>query len=65
MFDPKNDSLDWRPGPVKNLKTCHRCDVTKRQPYTHIKSFFSIETERLVESVDGLNSFLAQSAGEL
>jgi len=30
-----------------------------------MKNFFSISTSRLAESVDGLNSVLAQSAGEL
>ena len=29
------------------------------------KTFFSISTKRPAESVDALNSFLAQSAGEL
>jgi len=37
-----------------------------REPQTqNEKMFFSISTSRLAESIDGLNSFLAQSAGEL
>ena len=44
---------------VKNSKTCPLCDLTKRKPHTQIKYFFKIETRRLAESVDGLNSSLA------
>jgi len=51
---------------VKNAKTCPHCYVTNRKPQTQIeKIFFSISTRRLAESVNGLNGFQAQSAGEL
>jgi len=36
-----------------------------REPQTQNEIFFSISTSRLAEYVDGLNSFLPQSAGEL
>jgi len=39
-------------------------DVTHREPQTK-KQFLKIQTKGLVESVEGLNSSLAQSAGEL
>ena len=50
---------------VKNSKTCLLCDVTKRKPHTQIKYFLLIETTRLAESVDGLNSFVAILDSEL
>jgi len=53
--------LNW----VKNSKTCLLCDVTKRKSLTQIKQLFLIETRRLAESVDGLNSSVAIVAGEL
>jgi len=53
--------LKW----VENSKTCLLCDVTKRKPLTQINQFFLIETKRLAESVDGLNSSVAIVAGEL
>jgi len=34
-------------------------------PHRNRKLFLSISTTRLVESVEGLNSYLAQSPGEL
>jgi len=49
---------------VKHSKTCPLCDVTKRKPHTQNKYFF-IETRSDAESIDGLNSALAQSAGQL
>jgi len=50
---------------VKNAKTSRNCCVTNRKPQTqNEKKFFSFSTRRLAESVGGLNSFLAQSAGE-
>ena len=63
-------SLDWRPGPRKlgqqNENDTPTCDVLpKRTTNPKRKIFFSISTSRLAESVDGLNSFLAQSAGKL
>jgi len=36
-----------------------------REPETQNDNFFSISTSELAESVDGLNRFPAQSAGEL
>jgi len=49
---------------VKNLKTCPLCDVTKRKPHPN-QIIFLIETRRLGESLEGLNSPLAIEAGEL
>ena len=55
-----------RPKVAKISKTCFLCDVTSRNTPTEIeKRFFSISSRRLAESVDGLDSSLAQSAGEL
>jgi len=53
--------LKW----VKISKTCLLCDVTKRKPPPKSNNFFLIESRRLAESVDGLNSFVAIVAGEL
>jgi len=54
------------PGKVaKNVKTTPHCDVTHKEAQTqNEKVFFLISTRRLSESIDCLNSFLAQSAGE-
>jgi len=42
------------------------CDITSRNPPPKTKNFFfSILITRLAESVDGLDSSLAQSPGEL
>jgi len=49
---------------VKNSKTCFLCDVTKRKPHTQTNNFL-IETRRLAESVNGLNSSLAIAIVEL
>jgi len=54
-----------RPKDAKISKTCLLCDVTTRKPPLKAKIFFSILTTRLAESVDGLNSSLAQWPGEL
>jgi len=55
-----------RPNAAKISKTCLLCDVTSRNPATeNEKRLFSILTTRLAESVDGLDSSLAQSPGEL
>jgi len=43
----------------------HLWRYPQRTPNPKRKTFFSISTTRLAESVDGLNSSLAQSAGEL
>jgi len=53
--------LKW----VKNSKNCLLCDVSKRKPHAQTKYFFLIETRRLAESVDGLNSSVAIVADEL
>jgi len=53
--------LKW----VKNSKNCLLCDVTKIKTHTQTKQFFLIETRRLAESVDGLNSSVAIATGEL
>jgi len=41
-FEPKNGSLDWRPGPVKvgQKKAPPICDVPPGEPQTQIKIFF-------------------------
>jgi len=47
-------------------KTCPLSDVTfRKQPTKNKNCFFFILTTRLAESVEGLNSSLAQSPGEL
>jgi len=53
--------LKW----VQNSKICLLCDVTKRNPPPKSNNFFFIETRRLAESVDGLNSSVAIVAGDL
>ena len=55
-----------RPKVAKISKTCLLCDVTSRNPPTeNEKRSFSNLTTRLAESVDGVDSSLAQSLGEL
>ena len=57
--------MGWSPGPAF-FNTCLLCDVTTRTPPTeNDKRCFSILTTRLAESVDGLDSSLAQPPGEL
>jgi len=51
----------WR----KRGKNASTCDDPHREPKPKTKVFFSILTRRLAESVDGLNSSLAESVGEL
>jgi len=46
-------------------KTCPLCDVTSKKNPPKQKSVFSILPTRLAESVEGSNSSLAQSPGEL
>ena len=48
-------------GQAKVAKNTPTCGV----PIENEKVFFSISTTRLAESVEGLNSSLAQSPGEL
>jgi len=52
-----------RPKVAKISEICLHCDVTT--PTKNKKRFSSISTRRLAESVDGLDSSLAQSPGEL
>jgi len=46
------------------VKTCPHLDVTQRKLHAQNENFFFISTRRLAESVEGLISSLAQSAGE-
>jgi len=52
-------------GQVKVAENTPTCGVPTRKPPPKTKIFFSISTARLAESVEGLNSSLAQSPGEL
>jgi len=53
-------------GQVKVAKSTSTCGVPPRKPPTETENcFFSIFTTRLAESVEGLNSSLAQLPGEL
>jgi len=53
-------------GQVNVAKNTFTCGVPPRKPPTENENFFfSILTTRLTESVEGLNSSLAQSPGEL
>jgi len=53
------------PKVAKISKTRSHCDVISRKKTPKTKTFFSISTRRLAESVKSLNSSLAQSPGEL
>jgi len=64
----KIGSLGWRPGQGKvhqKAKNTHTCDDSTDNPKPKTKILFSVSTRRLAESAEGLNSSLAQSAGEL
>ena len=64
----KNGSMGWGPGPAKCgllFQNMSFCDISSRKPPPKQKIVFSILTTRLAESVEGLNSSLAQSPGEL
>jgi len=50
---------------VKSSKTCLLCGVTQRKLPPKSNNFFKIETRRLAEYVDCLNSSVAIVAGEL
>jgi len=50
---------------LSKFKNTPICDFPPREPRTQIKTFCLVETERLAESVEGLNSFLTIAAGEL
>jgi len=49
----------------KWLKTYSAYDVTHKKTETQNQIFFSLWTRRLAESLEGLNSSLAQFTGEL
>jgi len=54
---PGNDNIKEKP---KNSKTYPNPDDIHRKPQTQIsKNFFSVQTTRLHESFEGLNSSLA------
>jgi len=63
----KKSLLGWRPGPGnlshEIVKTCPYFDVPHREP--KMKYVFSVSTRRLAKAVEGLNTSLTQSAGEL
>ena len=65
----KIGSLGWRRGPGNTSRKTQIpliCDVTHRESQIqNWKNFFGIEGRRLAESVDGLNTSLAQSPREL
>jgi len=69
----KTESKEWvnRLGPragqrrPKFQKHLHFGRSHQRTPHRKWKTFFSISTRRLAESVEGLNSSLALAAGEL
>jgi len=64
-----NGSMGWGPGPAKggqnfqNMPSLWR--HLQKSPHRKRKTFFSILTTRLAESVDDLDSSLAQSPGKL
>ena len=58
--------MGWSPGPGKgSQKHLHLWRSPPKNPHQKRKLFFSISTTRLAESVEGLNSSLAQSSGKL
>jgi len=52
-------------GQEKVSKNTPTCGVPPRKPPKKTNHFFPISTTRLAKSVEGLNSSLAQSPGEL
>ena len=70
ILSQNTGSMGWGPGPGNGgqikVKTPPLVAGPPREPQTeNEKRFFSISTRRLAESVDGFDSSLAQSAGEL
>jgi len=57
--------LNYKDKFAKNSKTCPHCDVTFRKPLIEKEKKFLTCSLKLAESVKGLNSSLAQSAGDL
>jgi len=68
-LSPKNGPLGRRPGSGKDCQNNAEAPLLVTLPPEKLKPetkiFFSILATRLAESVEGLNSSLAQSAGEL
>jgi len=68
-LSPKNGPLGQRPGPGKdgqnNTKTPILVTFPPEKLKRKTKFFFLILTTKFAESVEGLNSSLAQSPGEL
>jgi len=56
--------MGWGPG-KGSQKHPHLLRSPPKTPTKNEKNFFLISTTRLAESVEGLNSSLAQSPGEL
>jgi len=60
---------DWRPGPVKIGQKTENTPTLRasprRTPYPNQKIFFLTEPRRLSASVEGLNTSVAEAAGEL
>jgi len=60
---------DWRPGRVKFGQKTENTPTLRasprRTPYPNQKTFFLIEPRRLSASVEGLNTSVAEAAGEL
>jgi len=66
ILSHNNGPMGWAQGQVKIAKNTPTCGVPPRKPPTeNEKCFFSISTTRLAESVESLNSSLAQSPGEI
>jgi len=69
ILSQNNDSMVWGPGPdkdgPKNAKTPPLMAFLLENAKSKTKTFFSISTRRLADFVEGLNSSLAQSPGEL
>jgi len=67
--DTKIDAWDWNPGPDDVGQKKPKPIPNMKSPTKNLKSkssqYFLVETRRLSESFQGLNSSLAQSAGEL
>jgi len=66
ILSHNNGPMSWGPGPGKcSQKHPHLWRSHPKTPHRKGKIFFSISTTRLAESVEGLNSSVAQSSGEL
>ena len=65
ILSQNNGPIGWGPGPGKCGQKKHPHLQRSSQQTENEKRFFSILSRRLAESVDGLDSSLAQSPGEL